>query len=118
MRYQTAPQALATSETLAPRSACLEIRSWPAAGAAAQAPGDLDPVEVRQADVEQHDLWAKPLDGFQPFGAGAALADHVEAVGFEQGSRGVAEPGVIIDYENGLRHRDQNARRGSHSKAR
>jgi hypothetical protein len=30
----------------------------------------------------------------------------------------MAEPGVIIDYENGLRHRDQNAHRGRYSKAR
>ena len=78
-----------------------------AAGAAASAARDLDPVDVGQADVEQDDLGAQPPDGLEPLVAGRALADHVEAVGFEQGSRGVAEPGVIIDYENGLRHRDR-----------
>ena len=73
-------------------------------GAALETSGDFDAVDVGQAHVEQDEIGPQPIRVRDPIGAGRALTDHVEPVGFEQGPGGLPESGVIIDYEDGLRH--------------
>ena len=46
----------------------------------------------------------RQLGGRQALAARGALADDVEAVGFQQRAGGATEPGVVVDDENGLGH--------------
>ena len=59
--------------------------------------GDLDPVDVREPDVEQDDLRTQAGGLGHALEPRRGLADHLEAVRFEHrpGRRAVA--GVIVD---------------------
>ena len=49
-----------------------------------QAGGDLEPVEIRQLDVEQHQIGLQLLRRSDCCMTVAGLTDHVEALGLEQ----------------------------------
>ena len=94
----------------------LEVRTT--SGTALEPPGDFDAVDVGQAHVEQDEIGPQPVGVRDAFGARRALTDHVEAVGFEQGPRGLPESGVIIDDEDGLGHTHKMPQIGGHQTAR
>ena len=75
----------------------------------AQAPRDLDAVDVRQPEIQQHEIGAQELGGRQALAARGALAHDVEPVGFQQRTGGATESGVIVDDENGLGHTHNDA---------
>ena len=65
-------------------------------------PGDLEPLDVGQADVEQDEVRPERTGGREPGRAVVGLADDVEPVGLEQGARLDAEAGVVVDDEDGV----------------
>ena len=70
----------------------------------AQAPGDLDAIDVGKPDVQQYKVGPEPLGCGQALAARGALTHDLEAVGFQERTCSATESGVIVDDENGLGH--------------
>ena len=85
----------------------MSTTAGPPPGHCLRRPATSIPSRSGEPDVQEHKIGAKPVHGLEPFVAGRALADYVEAVGFEQGARRMAEPCVVVDDEDGLRHRER-----------
>ena len=64
--------------------------------------GDVEALDVGQADVEQDEIRADRPGSGEARGAVVRLADDGEAVGLEEGARLDAEAGVVIDDEDGV----------------
>ena len=97
-----------------PRSARSRLEVSTIAGPdplARQAGGDLDSVDVRELNVEQHHVRAQLLYGAQRGLAVLGLADHVEALRLEQHAGARPEARVIVDDENGPGHCKRNCDR-------
>ena len=69
--------------------------------------GDLEAVEIWQLHVEQHEVGLELLRRRDGRLTVAGLADHVEALGFEQSPRAGPERRMVVD--------DQDAHHGTHS---
>jgi len=67
---------------------------------AADLRSDVEPVEVREVDVEQDDVGVQVARGLQAVAPSIALADDVEAVVLEQQARCGSEARVIVDDED------------------
>src|SRR4051794_21192112 len=66
--------------------------------------GDLEPVDVGQLNIEQHQVRTvlqRPFDGA---GAGFCLRDHRESMALEQLTRRFPEAAVVVDEENATSH--------------
>ncbi len=70
-------------------------------------PGDVEALDVGQADIEQDEVGPERAGGREARGAVVRLADDDEAVGLEDGARLDAEAGVVIDDEDGVHGRDR-----------
>lgn len=66
---------------------------WPVGG---ERLGDLEPFDVRQPHVEQHQVGPQRPSGGEPRPSVACLADDVEAVVLQQGARVESKVGVIV----------------------
>ena len=66
--------------------------------------GDREAVEVREVDVEQHEIGVQLPRRRDPAGAVRRLADHVVALRLEQHAGGRAERRVVVDDEDGRHH--------------
>ena len=73
-------------------------------GAAGEPRGDVEAVDVGQLYVEQHDLGVEPAGLGQRLGSVSGLADHVEALGFEQYARTGAKRRVVVDDQDPWTH--------------
>ena len=62
--------------------------------------GDLEPVEVRQPDVEQDEVRPEPRGRGHGRRAIGRLADHGPAFRFEQAARRRAKPRVVVDEQD------------------
>ena len=80
-----------------------------------QLPGDVEALDVGQADVEQDEIRSERPGGREARGAVVGLADDDEAVGLEDGARLDAEPGMVIDDEDGVHARDRGMARAPSS---
>src|SRR5436190_1519279 len=66
--------------------------------------GDLEAVEVREVDVEKHQIRVQAAGLHDGRRAVRSLADHVVALGLQQHPGGGPEGRMIVDYENGGAH--------------
>ena len=66
--------------------------------------GDLEAVEVREVDVEQHQVGMQPTGLHDRRRAVRRLADDVVALGLQQHPGGRPEGRMIVDDENGGAH--------------
>ena len=62
--------------------------------------GDVEPLDVGQADVEQNENRSQRPGGVESRGPGIGLADHHEAVRLEQCPRLGAERGMVVDDQD------------------
>ena len=74
--------------------------------AVGQPRGDVEAVDVGQLDVEQHEIGPQAARLLDPGGAVGSLADHVEPLRLEQHAGARTKGGVVVDDEDGQRHRD------------
>ena len=72
---------------------------------------DLEALDVRQADVEQHEVGPKRARGGEAGRSVGRFADDAEAVGLEDRSCLNAEGTVVVDDEDGVHARDRRIRR-------
>ena len=72
-------------------------------GVAAKGAQNLDTVEIRQADVEQHEARVHGLHQAQSLCAAARLNNR-EAVGFQIGAQHAANRWFVVDDEDSSRH--------------
>ena len=81
----------------------LDVRTTNGGGpSTASCAGDLEPLDVGQADVEQDEVGSKRAGGRETRQSVRGLADDVEAVRREQRARLDAEAGGVIDDEDGV----------------
>ena len=67
--------------------------------------GGLEPADARQVHVHEHEVWPQLAGRCDRVLAGLHLADHLEAIGeLDDGSRDVAERGLIIDDQHSNAH--------------
>ena len=74
---------------------------------------DCEPVDARQEDIKQDELWPKRVGGNECALAVGRLADHREPVGFEEPTGEAPEARVIVDDEHRPRHAPDHPHRGS-----
>ena len=68
--------------------------------------GDVEAVDVRQLDVEQHEVGPQAARLGDAGGAVGGLADDVEALRLQQHARARTKGGVVVDDEDGQSHRE------------
>ena len=66
--------------------------------------GDYEAVDVRQHDVQQHDIGPLSVDRRQRRGSVTDLTNDREPVGLQQATGEPTEPGVVIDDQHRPRH--------------
>ena len=69
--------------------------------------GDLEALDVGQADIEEDEVRAEGSGGLEAGEAVGRLADDVEAVGGEEGAGLDAEARAVIDDEDGVHGLDR-----------
>src|SRR3954466_1414762 len=74
--------------------------------AVGQLPGDLEAVDVGQLGVEEDEVGSEALGLGDARRAVSGFADDVEPLGLEQNAGARTEGGVVIDDEDGQRHRE------------
>ena len=65
---------------------------------------DLEPVRIRQEDVQQHELRPERIDRRERRRPVPGLADDLETVCLEQASGEATEARVVVDDQHRLRH--------------
>ena len=100
------PRARAPVEACAEvRRSRLDVRTTSVAVAALRdSLRDLEPVRVRQEDVQQHELRPQRLRRRERRGPVPGLADDPEAACFEQPAGEATEARVVVDDQHRLRH--------------
>ena len=61
---------------------------------------DVEPVAVRELNIEEDQVRKSLLGALQGRPAVSRLAHDLVPLGFEQDARARAKPGVVVDYEN------------------
>ena len=78
----------------------------------AEAPGGLDPVHSRHADVEEHDVRVQLGGGRERVRSGRGLAEHLEVSrGADHVVHDLAEGHMIVDHEHADRRLDVGGHR-------
>src|SRR5215207_1694398 len=74
--------------------------------AVGQLGGDVEAVDVGELHVEEHEIGAQAAGLLDARRAVSSLADDVEPLGLEQHARARTKGGVVVDDEDGQRHRE------------
>ena len=75
-----------------------EKNNWSFRAVLAHLLGSFDSTQKRHRNVENHDVWMKPLRGFH---RGLAVTDcsHDCEIGFQQGNDGIKHSGMIVSNQ-------------------
>ena len=71
--------------------------------------GHGEPVEIRQLDVEQHDVGAQPLHFVERVVSAGSLADNVETFRLQQRAGSIAERLMVVNNQHGRAHHTQSS---------
>jgi hypothetical protein len=79
--------------------------------------GNLEPLHIRQTDVEEHEVWSQCARRGQARGAIGRFSDDTEAIGLEYGASLNAEGGVVVDDQYRAHALDPRTRRRCSNRA-